>query len=67
MTRVTISTITERGVLPQFYGEFTRQLDADDYVAMWRKLAAQAGTLIRVDVAEAAPYKQRVNKGDLDV
>lgn len=54
MTRVTISTITERGVLPQFYGEFTRQFEADDYVAMWRKIAAQAGMLIRIDVTEAA-------------
>lgn len=49
MTRVTISTITERGVLPQFYGEFKRSYDADDYAAMWRKLAAQAGMLIRID------------------
>lgn len=52
MTRVTISTITERGVLPQFYGVFERQFEADDYVAMWRKLAAQAGMLVRIDMEE---------------
>lgn len=67
MTRVTISTITERGVLPQFYGEFKRQFEADDYVVMWRKLAAQAGMLIRVDVTAAAQYKHQVNKGEINV
>ena len=54
MTRVTISTITERGVLPQFYDVFDRQFEADDCVAMWRKIAAQAGVLIRVDTVHTS-------------
>lgn len=50
--RVTISTITERGVHPQFYGEFSRSYEADDYAAMWRNLAAKAGMMIRIDRRE---------------
>lgn len=49
MIRVTISSITRRGVHPQFFGTFARPHDADDYEAMWRKLAAQAGIMIRID------------------
>lgn len=49
MTRVTISAITERGVFPQFFGEFKHQHEVEDYEAMWRKLAAQAGIMIRID------------------
>lgn len=52
MTRVTISTITERGILPQFYGTFERQINADDYVSMWRRLAAKTGVMIRIDVTD---------------
>jgi len=55
MTTVTISSITPRGVEPQFYGTFAHSVLADDYAAMWRKLAASAGVLIRVDVA-CAPH-----------
>lgn len=49
MIRVTISSITPRGVHPQFFGTFARQFEADDYEKQWRKLAAQAGVMIRVD------------------
>lgn len=49
MIKVTISTITERGVLPQFYGKFRFEALADEYVASYRKMAAQAGIMIRVD------------------
>lgn len=49
MTRVTISTITERGVLPQFYQDFKHEVLADEYAAMFRRLAAGAGIMIRVD------------------
>jgi hypothetical protein len=51
MTRVTISSITERGVFPQFYGEFRHEYEVDNYVFMWRKLAAESCTLIRIDKA----------------
>jgi hypothetical protein len=49
MTRVTISTITERGVFPQFYGEFKHPYEVENYVFMWRRLAAESGALIRID------------------
>ena len=49
MIRVTISSITPRGVHPQFFGSFARKIEADDYAKTWRKLAAQAGTMIRID------------------
>ena len=49
MTRVTISSITEHGVHQQFYGDFARKIDAEDYARMWRKTAAQAGVMIRID------------------
>lgn len=49
MYRVTISTITERGVLPQFFNVFAHKCLADDYVKMYRSLAAKAGVMIRVD------------------
>lgn len=49
MIKVTISTITERGVLPQFYQTFKFDVMADEYVASYRKMAAQAGIMIRVD------------------
>lgn len=54
MTRVTISTITERGVHPQFYGEFKHKHEVENYVFMWKKLAAESGALIRVDKASIA-------------
>lgn len=47
--KVTISTITPQGVLPQFYQRFEHEVLADEYGAMWRALAAKAGVLIRVD------------------
>jgi hypothetical protein len=55
MIRVTISTITDRGILPGYYRQFrdpVRALNAamaDEYERMWRALAAKAGVLIRVD------------------
>lgn len=54
MHKVTISTITERGVLPQFFNVFSRKCLADDYVKMYRALAAKAGVMIRVDRENAA-------------
>jgi hypothetical protein len=47
--RVTISSITTRGVEPQFFAQFIREVDADEYDRDFRKLAARAGVLIRVD------------------
>lgn len=49
MHRVTIYSITERGPEPQFFGEFRHEFLADEYAAEWRKLAAKAGVLIRID------------------
>lgn len=49
MIKVTASTITERGVLPQFFGTFAHDCLADDYAASYRKLAAQAGVMVRID------------------
>lgn len=49
MIKVTVSTITERGVLPQFYSKFTHEANADDYASNYRKLAAQAGVMVRID------------------
>lgn len=53
MTRVTISSITQRGVHPQFFGEFKYQHEVEDYEAMWRKLAAQTGIMVRIDRSPA--------------
>lgn len=47
--KVTISTITPQGVLPQFYQRFAHDVLADEYERDWRALAAKAGVLIRVD------------------
>ncbi len=49
MYKITISTITDRGVLPQFYSEFSRKFLADEYVKMYRDLAVKAGVMIRID------------------
>lgn len=55
MIRVTISTVTDRGVLPQWYGKFEdeepamNEAKANRYERDWRALAAKAGVLIRVD------------------
>lgn len=49
MIKVTVSTITERGVLPQFFGKFQHQVLADEYASNYRKLAAQAGVMVRID------------------
>lgn len=48
MTRVTIYQSGQ----PQFYGEFYRKIDADDYRDMWRALAVKAGVLVRIDMEE---------------
>lgn len=53
MTRVTIYSITDRGSEPQFFGEFRRGCDADDYVYMWRDISAKGGFLIRIDREES--------------
>lgn len=47
--KVTISSITLRGVEPQFFNTLATKAAAQDYANEFRKLAAQAGVLIRVD------------------
>lgn len=55
MITVTISTVTDSGVLPQFRQPFThpieavRMAQADEYERNLRSLAATAGVVIRVD------------------
>lgn len=49
MHKVTIFSITERGAEPQFWSSFRFKELADEYAAEWRKMAAKAGVLIRID------------------
>lgn len=55
MIRVTISTVTDGKVLPQFRRPFdhpveaVREAQADEYERNWRLLAATAGVVIRID------------------
>ncbi len=47
--KLTISAITKTGVHPQFYEYARTPEEADEKETKWRKLAAEAGTLIRID------------------
>lgn len=55
MITVTISTVTDGGVLPQFRQPFdhpveaVRMAQADEYERDWRSLAETAGVVIRID------------------
>lgn len=49
MHKVTIFSITDRGAEPQFWCSFRFKELADEYASEWRKMAAKAGVLIRID------------------
>lgn len=57
--RVLISSITERGVHPQYYAEWETKAMANAYAKKRRAEAAQAGVLIRVDFASRDELKAR--------
>lgn len=53
--RVTVYSITELGVHPQYYAEWPTKVQANAYAKIRRDEAARAGVLIRVDFEEALP------------
>lgn len=52
---VIVSSVSEHGVLPQFRGTFSHSVEAvrlaaaEEYERSWRKMAAEAGVMIRID------------------
>ena len=49
MYRVIISSVSDRGVLPLVFEDFSHKILADEYVAGWRETAKRAGELIKVE------------------
>jgi len=59
--KVTIFAITEHGVRPQFFAKFGTKSAADAYARDFRKLAAKAGVMIRIDRDQ--PADQEIVRG----